>query len=60
MTVQDFLCRLLWMIQDFKVVRVSFNQSVSALRAFRRDTVLRFFMWNPRNVLLGALEARNF
>ena len=40
MTVQDFLCLLLWMIQDFKVVRVSFNQSVSALRAFRRGTVL--------------------
>ena len=41
MTVQDFLCLLLWMIQDFKVVLVSFNQSVSALRAFRRGTVLR-------------------
>ena len=42
MTVQDFLCLLLWMIQDFKVFRVSSNQSVSSLRAFRRGTVIRF------------------
>ena len=42
MTVQDFLCLLLWMIEDFKFVRVSFNQSFSALGAFRRGTVLRF------------------
>ena len=42
MRVQDFLCLLLWMIEDFKVVRVSFNQSFSALGAFRRGTVLCF------------------
>lgn len=42
MTVQDFLFLLLWMIQDFWVVRVSLNQSVSALRVFRRGSVLRF------------------
>ena len=32
MTVQDFLFLLLLMIQDFRVVRVRFIQSVSALR----------------------------
>ena len=66
MTVQDFLFLPLWMIQDFWVVRVSLNQSVSALRVFRRGSVLRFQVFSiyimllPVNPIIKLREFRSF
>jgi len=52
MTIQD-LSLLSWMIQDFKIVCMSFNQSVSALRSFRRGSVLRFLDTHCAMALTG-------
>ena len=40
MTMQDFLFLLLWMIQDFWVVHISFIQSVCALHVFTFSSFL--------------------